>query len=183
VYAESRKKELIRFALGHYVEDVTQLWKKTADLTWAAERMRQWQEIDSKQRKEEYSDSINEWNATFLNAELRKHYANTAIDLMRMAALCKHRTFHEEQEWRLTLPVETGRTLQSTKRRLRLRGTTEVPYLDVRLNHDGSDVLPLKEVVMGPGTASAERLVSINSILKTAGYEVPVRVSDSPFRP
>jgi hypothetical protein len=182
VYDDTQKKQLIESALGHFVEGALSLWKQTVDLAWVAKRLLEWTSLDPKVRKEQYGDSIHSWNNAYLKTRIQEHYAKTGADLLRVAALCKHSGFHEEQEWRLILPVEAGRQLQTVTRKFRPKGEVQAPYLESRLTHDGSPLLPLEEVVLGPGGDSSEAKASTENLLTSFGYDIPVRCSGIPFK-
>lgn len=80
-------------------------------------------------------------------------------DLLRIAAVLKHPSFQEEEEWRIVSPVVTDFLHSNVRFR---EGTSMlVPYLEFDLRREGDNSLPLEHLFLGP-TASVE--LSMNSI-------------------
>jgi hypothetical protein len=179
IYEEQEKRALVACALQGFVSKVLTLYRATGDLGWAAQRLRAWNQLTLHEQAAQVS--LNAWNEKYLKEELHRQYVLTAADLLRVAALCKDRTFHEEQEWRLMLPVHRDRPLQYTARSYRTRNDEEVPYITTSL-FAGQVRLPLTRVVVGPGGDVATRREAIEDGLRLADYVIPVDSSKVPLR-
>ena len=69
-------------------------------------------------------------------------------DLLRIAALLKHSSFQEEEEWRIVSPVLVDYV--STPVKFREGTSMLVPYLEFKLGIDNDDPIELEHVVLGP---------------------------------
>jgi hypothetical protein len=179
VYEEQEKRVLVASALQGFVSKALTLYRATGDLGWAAQRLRAWDQLTPHEQAEQ--NSVNAWNEKHLKEELHRQYVLTAADLLRVAALCKDRTFHEEQEWRLMLPVHRDRPLQYTTRSYRTRNHEQVPYITTSLFARQAR-LPLTRVIVGPGGDVAARREAVDVSLRRAHYVVPVESSKVPLR-
>jgi hypothetical protein len=177
IYEEDQKRALVTSALRHFISKALMLYKATGDLGWAAQRLHEWNQLTPHERAAQ--DSLNAWNEKYLKEELKRHTVLAATDLLRVAALCKDRAFHEEQEWRLMLPVLKGRPLQNTTRSYRTRNGEQVPYITTSLF---SGELPLKRVLVGPGGDVAARRDAIEVSLTKANYSIAIESSKVPLR-
>jgi hypothetical protein len=181
VYDESSKEELVKYALDHFVNETTKLWKYSMSQTWAANRLAKWKDLDEDLKADAYSNSIENWNKEFFRLRMKAAYHHTVLDLVRIAALCKHGAFHEEQEWRLTLPIETGRTLKTLTRLYRSVQDAKIPYVASSLSRSGP-ALPLTEIIVGPSTGAVQVAQRVKAVLASTNYDVTVTISSIPFR-
>jgi hypothetical protein len=181
VYEESEKRRLISAALHHFVSGTLSLWGKVASPVWVIERMTQWRVMHPVTHGA-HEENFTDWNNQYIHEELSKHAGRTAANLLSMAALCKHQSFYEEQEWRLVLPVEKDRKLQTALRQTRMKGPTVIPYLTTTLPPGVETKLPLEEIVRGPCNKSTDVKDSVASLLYTHGYSAATRDSGIPFR-
>ncbi|MGA2688333.1 MAG: DUF2971 domain-containing protein [Candidatus Korobacteraceae bacterium] len=117
VYEESEKQRLISSALHHFVSGALSLWGKVNSPVWVSERLVEWNVVHPLIHGA-YRAEFMDWNDKYLHEELLKHALKTAGNLSSMAALCKHRSFYEEKEWRLVLPVEKDRVCRMSNARL-----------------------------------------------------------------
>ena len=179
IYEEPEKRALVTSALHRFVSKALTLYRATGDLEWAAQRLRAWNQLTAQEQA--VQNSLNAWNEKYLKDELHAQYVLTAADLLRVAALCKDHAFHEEQEWRLMLPVLRDRPLQNTTRSYRTRNNEQVPYITTSLFAEAS-LLPLTRVVLGPGGDVAARREAIEVSLRNANYAIRVECSKVPLR-
>jgi hypothetical protein len=181
VYEESEKRRLISAALHHFVSGTLSLWSKVTSPVWVSERMTQWRVMHPVIHGA-YKENFADWNNEYIHEELRKHTIRTAANLLSMAALCKRQSFYEEQEWRLVLPVEKDRKLQTAIRQTRMNGPTVIPYLTTTLPPGVEAKLPLEEVVHGPCNKSTDVKESAARLLRTHGYSASIRDSKISLR-
>lgn len=91
-------------------------------------------------------------------------FATLESDLLRLAALLKHPSFREEDEWRVVSPVMTeGATTREPDSPVRFREGKSmlVPYIEFNLTEAANQPLPIDHVFLGP-TAHSE--LSLNSL-------------------
>lgn len=179
IYQEHEKRTLVASALQGFVSKALILFRATGDPGWVAQRLQAWTQLTSDEQAAQ--NSFNVWNEKYLQSELHTQYVLTAADLLRVAGLCKDHTFHEEQEWRLMLPVQTDKPLQYTARLYRARNDEQVPYITTSLFARQAR-LPLTRVFVGPGGDVATRREAIEFILRNANIVVPVESSKVPLR-
>lgn len=100
-----------------------------------------------------------------------------AIGFVLVAPLLKHRSFREEKEWRLTLPVISAWD-QGVE--FRDAGTLLVPYCNIHLP---AEKLPINEVVVGPTPHPDLEARAVSALLTVAGLPgARVRKSEIPYR-
>jgi hypothetical protein len=120
-----------------------------------------------------YEQAMNE-----MRSELDEGVSKILPDLKSQVAACKHESFWEEREWRLTvaLPSDHDSVFYSSGR----FGIT--PRLRVQLR--GPDgLLPIKRIVVGPCPHAAEALESTKGLLIRNGYSgIEVSGSQIPYR-
>lgn len=120
-----------------------------------------------------YGQAMNE-----TKSELREGVSKILPDLKLQVAACKHESFWEEREWRLTVApppdhdsvfYSSGRFGITPRFRIQLRGP------------DG--LLPIKRIVVGPCPHGDEALESVKGLLIRNGYSlVKVSTSQIPYR-
>lgn len=98
------------------------------------------------------------WDPVFEQAE---------EDLLRMAAVLKHPSFEEEQEWRIVSPAIDASAGQPI--RFREGASMLVPYYAFELQRAGSEGLELEHVYLGPTTNSELSMKSLGLYLEQAG--------------
>jgi hypothetical protein len=180
VYATDKKKALAASILSPLISKISNLWERVGDRAWIRERFI---EIQASMDAEEILGSTGRTVLeSYLNQELHEYYFWAAADMLRLAALCKHSSFFEEEEWRLALPTSPERPLMKVDRLFRLRNGTEVPYIAFDLTDSFTGRMPLTAIVIGPGNSSGVK-DSVLHLLESNGYAVPVRESLIPFRP
>lgn len=86
-------------------------------------------------------------------------FADLETELLRIAALLKHPSFAEEQEWRIVSPAMTD--FMSGKIRFREGTSMLVPFSELELRSDESPHLPLDHIYLGP---TAHITLSLNSL-------------------
>lgn len=111
--------------------------------------------------------------------EIAKYLYNASVGGRRMSSYLKDSAFAEEQEWRTMVPAD----LKSGRVEFREGRVGLTPYVLVNLA-DEDGLLPLKEVIVGPGPEQDRRVEATSMFLRRAGYstDVQVRPSQIPFR-
>ncbi len=120
-----------------------------------------------------YEQAMNE-----MRSELDKEVSKILPDLKAQIAACKHESFWEEREWRLTVaPPPDHENLFHSPGRF---GIT--PRLRIQLR--GPDgLLPIKRIVIGPCPHKDEAMESLKGLLIRKGYSrVEVSASKIPYR-
>ncbi len=174
VYGAGEKKTLLRESLSYFVLEAQGYWNEgfeAAEPIWRAGDRVAGQAI---------IDSI--MSSTKFRTDIAEALVRTQADLLRVAALSKDQSFHEEREWRLVLPVDTGKTAFKNPPRFRPANTTLIPYIAHPFSSDPSAPLPLKDVVLGPG-GHPNALQGALAFLKSQGLAVEPRESKVPYRP
>jgi len=178
VYDLSDKKTLIRRALDHFMNEAQGYWDATAEAFL--------NKYDGPRPIGKNPSAVFEFisrlpGAAELNQRLTTSMASTKADLLHLAALLKDKSFCEEQEWRLVLPVSAGKQLQNP-RRFRPEGTTLVPYISYPFPLGSDGALPLVDVILGPG-GHPNATQAAFSFLLSEGVRVKPRESTVPYRP
>jgi Protein of unknown function (DUF2971) len=109
----------------------------------------------------------------------------TKDDLLALFARCaqlKDPAFREEREWRLCdlTVIRSGKDVDFRAGHLGL-----IPYIKIPLSVN-TQLLPIREVIIGPGPEPQLRVAAVRSMLTCHGYDaqsVDVRPSVVPFRP
>jgi hypothetical protein len=174
VYAQGGKKTLLRDALTHFVGESQAYWNAAfhaAAPSWVASGPSEGQAI---------IDSIT--GSPEFKTDIAGALVRTQADMLRVAALSKDESFHEEREWRLVLPVEVGKTGLKNPPRFRVASTTLIPYIAQPFSTDPSAALPLKDVILGPGSHT-NALQAALGFLKSQNLAVEPRESSVPYRP
>lgn len=86
-------------------------------------------------------------------------FAELETELLRIAALLKHPSFAEEQEWRIVSPAMTD--FMSAQIRFREGTSMLVPYCELELRTSDTPRLPLEHIYLGP---TAHITLSLNSL-------------------
>jgi hypothetical protein len=105
-------------------------------------------------------------------------------DLLKAAPLLKDKSFAEEKEWRLVLPVNAARLPTNPPFEFRPGRDALIPYIAHPLNNLASQEEPIKcnDLILGPGShPSAE--VGVNLFLEAQHIRVLARASMVPYRP
>jgi hypothetical protein len=174
VYHTEEKKKLLREALSHFVGEAQGYWNsafKAAEPSFRA---------GSRTTGQAIIDKI--MSSPEFTADITRAVVKTQADLLRIAALSKDESFHEEREWRLVLPVDAGKTTFKNPPRFRPASTTLIPYIAHPFSPDPDAVLPLKDVILGPGS-HVSALQAALGFLKSQSLAVEPRESNSPYRP
>lgn len=174
IYKTEEKKAILRGALTNLVGESQDYWNagfKAAKASWfAGDPVAGQAIIDKIIGSPQFKTDI--------GAALLK----TRADLLRVAALSKDESFHEEREWRLVLPVSTEKTTFKNPPRFRSANTTLIPYIAHPFSPDPAAALPLKDVILGPGSHISAGQAAL-AFLKSRGIPVEPRESKVPYRP
>lgn len=103
-------------------------------------------------------------------------------ELLQIASLIKHPSFHEEEEWRAVSPVHSNYVTAPIL--YRDGASLLIPYIEFSLKDDAGQVIRFENVILGP-TQNADR--SMNSLSRYLMKERPqtnLRVTNSgiPYR-
>lgn len=166
VYIQDEKENLIKAALGDFIDTVAELHQGTGSQC-AAQHLRDWS-IDHQ------IFGLGVDSAAFDTAmiecfqkQLHGALTRTAFDLLRLASHCKSYKFHQECEWRISLPRFKDKQL--TKHQILYRDVNQnTPYLAHNLFQAR---LPITQVLVGPQCRDIEK---IQRLLDAHGYQVPV---------
>jgi hypothetical protein len=177
VYDPSEKKQLIRYALQHCLDEMQARWDAVSK---AAE---QFKGSGSATDKEALVREFREENADAMDfvKPVKVAVARTSANLLLMAALLKNSSFREEQEWRLVLPVFADKETLQNPRRFRAGKTTLIPYLAHPFAADSIAPLPLVDLILGPGS-DANSVLAAQTFLRSEGIDLIPRESAVPYR-
>ncbi len=174
IYRPEEKKAILREALAHFVAESQGYWNAgfaAAKPSWS---------VGDPAARQAIIDKI--MGSAQFKADLTDAMVKTQADLLRVAALSKHESFHEEREWRLVLPVSTDKTTFRNPPRFRSANTTLIPYIAHPFLPDPAAALPLKDVILGPGSHIRAGQAA-HAFLKSGGIPVEPRESKVPYRP
>ncbi len=92
-------------------------------------------------------------------------------DLLRIAAILKHPSFEEEQEWRLISSVIPLEKFDQYTKHIHFREGTSmlVPYFNFQLHQSGKQQLGLDQVFLGPTVNSELSMNSLKLFLQKQG--------------
>jgi len=88
----------------------------------------------------------------------------------------KHLGFEDEKEWRFAIQ----RKIAPEALCFRPSSNKLVPYIEIGKS---KELLPITGIRIGPGLDQELTAQSIRVFMSVSGYDVPVKVSDVPFRP
>jgi len=175
VYFEVERKTLLEAALSHFINMIARLYRDTASKQWARQQLRDWRRVDNIYGLK--------FDRAAFDAEMQKRFdeklhtalARTSFDLLRLASHCKDQAFHQECEWRLSLPHSKSKPLIQNK--VLYRGNKQsIPYLAHNLFQKK---LPITHVLAGP---LCQDMTSIQGLLDRYGYQAAVTKSAIPIR-
>lgn len=103
-------------------------------------------------------------------------------DLLRIAAILKHPSFKEEEEWRIVSPVFSGYVAAPVL--FREGASMLVPYIELPLTKDPPEPIRLDQVYLGPSPNSVLSLNSLTMFLTKQGVSVArgIQYCQIPFR-
>jgi hypothetical protein len=87
----------------------------------------------------------------------------------------KHLGFSDEKEWRFAIQ----RQVPTKALCFRVSDNKLVPYIEIG---KANDLLPIESVRIGPGPDQELTAQSVRVFMSANGYNVPVELSDIPFR-
>lgn len=112
----------------------------------------------------------------------REFLAAFALELDIFASIIKHPKFFSEMERRITTLLQPG---EHTKLEFRQKRTLLARHLPINLtvNINTSNLLPITRVYVGPGAGQRVSQVSVGDLLMKFGYTgIPVELSKVPYR-
>jgi hypothetical protein len=90
-------------------------------------------------------------------------FEEVADDLVRIAALLKHPSFHEEEEWRIISSISRNNIKASIK--YREGPSSLIPYLNFQLPETPSGNLDIEHVILGPTPTPRNSMISLSHYL------------------
>jgi hypothetical protein len=173
VYEESDKRALLKAVLAQYQAQLQKWWDSTASLT----RKKHFESGGT------YPQFPHEIDPKGVREVIGRCQTILQFDLLRVAPLLKDKSFSEEKEWRLVLPVEAIRIPTNQTIEFRPTRNALVPYIAYPLNvpnQEGS--IFCNDLILGPGNhPSAE--VGVNMFLQKNQIMILSRPSKVPYRP
>ena len=186
VYQEQAKRDLLSRAISIFAEKTSELNSRINDhpsiLASINDVRKSRPELTFEEATKEQFSILSQQHL----AELQTAANEMAGRLLRLAALLKHSAFEEEQEWRFALPVSTNRLPTVNPIKYRPRNNTLVPYIEFPLSGkiSGTEVLPLTDVIIGPGAEVGTTIDASHSFLESEGIKnVIPRQSQIPYKP
>ncbi len=128
----------------------------------------------------EQSAGAMEIETTTKNLELI--FETLESELLRIAALLKHPSFEEEEEWRLVSPVFTD--FMSAEIKFREGTSMLVPYIEFKLTSAVQPTLAFEHLFLGPTPNISQSMNSLNLFLQKHGIrpERGIDYCQIPFR-
>lgn len=105
----------------------------------------------------------------------------TVYYLIQLVAFLKNESFHEEQEWRLVVPMAASDHENRHLRLFRASSTTLVPYIRHSLSKNPEAPIPLVDLILGPGS-DEHAVVAAQSFLDSCGIDLKPRLSAVPYQ-
>lgn len=102
--------------------------------------------------------------------------ADIMARISRLLPKFKHLGFRDEREWRYVVQKD----ISPSDMQFRVLQNKIVPYIEIGT---GEAKFPISSVRIGPGTDQELTARSVESFMKTHGYNVDVTLSEVPFRP
>lgn len=178
VYEKEKQEELILEPLSRFIEPIEDLQRENKR-NYAIKRT--WPIVQSI-----WPDAGEPPYTITPAAEIRdlllEGAKNMSRDLFVLASQFKNPKFEEEHEWRLVLP--RSKKKDSAQMPVKVRQDcwngvhVEIPYIELKLQAANADRLPIVRVMVGPRCDAA----SVEAILKSYGYDVPITPSQIPVR-
>lgn len=187
VYDDQQKENLIQVALNYFVKETEGRWVDVAQALL--------QQYASSGAKPDLSRIASVTTAVFSDPQyinqLKVGFSEAKKRIVALSGLLKHRAFHHEDEWRLVLPISPGKDKTNLAHPVQYRshGAASVPYIAFPLGvydlppegTQPSPVLPINDVMLGPG-ASEEARSAAGDLLQSHAINIEPRMSDVPYR-
>lgn len=104
--------------------------------------------------------------------------------IFRLSYFYKHRSFREENEWRLACVMFTGDS-DDYKDHVCIRSRNDelVPYVNLSPRHpDDLEKLMVSRIGIGPGFSHDNQRTAIKNLMHLHGYDAEIYQADTPFR-
>jgi hypothetical protein len=175
LYRTEDKVKMLDDAMSDWRDTVADLHRKTQSKQWAGEQLRDWTLVDRIYGIPFDKQALLESNEKVFHEQLHGALTRTSFDLLRIASHCKDHAFHQEEEWRLSLPHTKGVSMKQIE--ILHRGPNNaIPYIAHTLF---SEKLPITRIKVGPLVEGTEQ---VDTLLKQYGYDVAVTKSTVPLR-
>jgi hypothetical protein len=175
LYQTNDKEAMLDDAMATWKNTIAELHEKTQSKAWAGALLRDWSLVDRIYGTQFDKSALIKSNDIRFHSQLHDSLTRTSFDLLRIASHCKNEAFHQEAEWRLSLPHTKGAPMKHEEILHRGPNAT-IPYLAHNLF---SERLPIVRVKVGPMNENVE---AVKAALKKYGYDVPVTKSAVPLR-
>lgn len=129
-----------------------------------------------------YKYNSHKWSRDIIQSDIARMVRGA---LYWFLPLFKHSSFKQEQEWRFQFYIfEGGKPEEKVSNvQFRVRDNFLLPYMNLKLYYQQqTEFLPLSAVRVGPSTTPDLTKQSIEFMLKSRGFSVPVEISKIPFR-
>jgi len=177
IYYDGQKEKLLRAALSHYVDTTMRLWSQTSDIAWVKKQLHTWKLLRSMSGESFSRQDFDAYIGKQIRKDLHQAYAHSCFDLLRIASLCKHESYHEENEWRISLPHLKSKPMEHNV--ILYRGREQnIPYIEFNLSR-GKKRLPVTEVMAG---YQCPNLQVVRDALIEFDFKIPLSKSEIPYR-
>jgi hypothetical protein len=188
VYDDDKKRSLIQSAFQHFIRVAQTWWTDVAERFVAQHR--------AERTKPDFNQLVEFTSAVFgspeYKAQLMKGFIETKGRVFRLAGLLKHRSFQQEREWRLVLPISPNKDKTNLTHPICFRsaGASLIPYIEFPLGmvaklkgteNVSTPFSPVSDVLLGPGTSEDAKSAAL-AFLTSKSINVIPRRSDIPYR-
>ncbi len=129
-----------------------------------------------------YKYNSRKWSPNIIKMNIARQVRSA---LYWFLPLFKHPSFKQEQEWRFQFYIFEKEQSEHkvSDIQFRVRDNFLLPYMNLKLYYQQqTECLPLSVVKVGPSTTPTLTKESIEFMLKSRGFSVPVETSKIPFR-
>ncbi len=133
--------------------------------------------------------------ATIKQCELDEAEADEYIDaaaaaydwvIDSRAALNKHHSFLQEDEWRIfgyvNHATDDEGAADSESVKVRSSGLKIIPYVEESMSEEADSKLPIDSIGIGPAFAGGEEIHAIKALCRLNGYSPKIYFADTPYR-
>jgi hypothetical protein len=174
-YKNDEKRALLKAVINHWQCGLREFWEPF--IVKARETMSQAKRTDPQFIWQMIAGSANEQQEVLRNCQNVLQF-----DLLRVAPLLKNAGFHEEEEWRLVLPVQSSRF--PTQHPIEFRSTADavVPYIAYPLKGAENEApIPCNDLIVGPASHESAAF-GVDVFLEANGIRVLAQRSKVSYR-
>jgi len=103
--------------------------------------------------------------------EITTMLSKTILEILQLASFKKNRSYEYENEIRIVYRI--NEEMDTTCELFRIKNNEIVPFLIIVPN-DIKDKLPIQSIMINPKNNNKQMVTSLNRLLKSFGYDVPV---------